>query len=231
MSVEIRLHEPVMLVYTEYHPKKAPNELDDVQLKVKLVSTFEEAAWLEHEILTMWAQRVQDDGYLALPWSPNIGSPTMQLLAKLFELTGYADRVLTGDDAVKEYKAPEQERPKVELPLVITREWLVHFLARELDLAVETVTTDESWYQPRLQWVPSAERELCAAHGKGARVDLICTFTNTAKKLLKVLHAKPLAIGMTEQVQSATTKRFLLYFRMPNGYKTDQCSEDNGFAK
>ena len=211
MSREVRLHEPVLIVYTEYHPKRADNELDEVKLKVKQVSTFEEAAWLEHEILTKWAQRVQDGGYIALPWSPDFGSPTMQLLAKLYALTMHADEIVSHEKPI----LPKEEREQIDLPPVISLEWLANWLGTSLQVPVEAVTEKSEWYNTGVCWRSDAANQLASFYGKGAKKEMLLHFTSAAKMVYDEMPKDSvLALGLANQVQADFVDRLLLFFKM-----------------
>ena len=206
MSREVRLHEPVKIVYTEYHPKRSDNELDEVELKAKQVSTFEEAAWLEHEILTKWAQRVQGGGYVALPWSPDFGSPTMQLLAKLYALTMKADEVISHEKPI----LPKEEREKIDLPEVISAPWLAQYLGKLLGLPVEQVIEDSAWHQPNVRWVPDDVKDLQATFGKTAGGEVLMCMSALAKKCYDSMpNDSVLAIGC-----KPVDERIGIFFKM-----------------
>jgi hypothetical protein len=177
MSVEFRLHKPVMIVYIEDRGK-TEGGLQEFELKVQEVSTLGEATALEHEHLSKWMSRVQDGGYAPPPWAVGIGSPTMQLLSHLYELTGHADKVTSHEDPI----APKEERDKIDVPEVISGPWLANFLGAVLGLPVHGVGDDPAWYMLGANWDVQAAQDLVAYHGKSAKKDLILTFTALVKK-------------------------------------------------
>jgi len=160
--LEFRLLEPIAVFYTEHHPRKSEDELDEVQLKVQEVKTLGEAFSLERDILTQWAQRVQEGGYISIPWPVDLGSPSQQVFAKLLAKHGLVEMVTSHEKPVM----PKKERDDIDLPPIISKEWLGAWLAKVLGVLHKAPTEESIWYSTNITYRPDTVQDLSSIHGE-----------------------------------------------------------------
>ena len=209
MSVEFRLPEPIKVLYTEYHPRKSENELDEVQLKVQEVKTLGEAFSLERDILTSWAQRVQDGGYIAIPWPVDLGSPSQQVFVRLLAEHGLVDMVTSHEDPVM----PKEEREKIDLPPVISSHWLSFWLGQVLGLPYEVPKPD--WFDLNIRYVFDHVRALTGSHGQSSKKDYLAHFAATVKMRYDAMPEGAVeAVGCQQSGDPANPESLDVYFKM-----------------
>lgn len=213
MSVEIRFHEPVQVVYLVPEmgiTRGIPTV--NLDLKVVMLHSMAEAAELEQEMFSI-EEQYRD----VCPRLCGHGSLALQLVSHLYALTGHADRVLSGEDAVEEAK-PEEPRCSIAVPPIITREWMLNMLGEQLGLPVgEVNSNDPAWFQAEMRWSSDAEKELVSFHGKDARADLLVVFIKMAREARSKFKTSPVAVGLTSETVAYGGEVFRLWFKLEAG--------------
>jgi hypothetical protein len=216
---ELRLKKPVMVVYCDYHPPgPGGRPITEIELKVATISTFKEAADLEHQVAYREHASLQDGNYHPLI-TPSHGSIALQLVAALYKELGQAEEIELRDP-VEDVKARHEVRPDWEIPDVVTQQWLLQLLSNELKLPGEYIDLQSpEWQSAQLAYLPSMAGNLIEEFGASAKGDLIHAIVSAAKRLYQQMSPMPLAVGVHEtkefsESEQAELEMLRVYFKV-----------------